>query len=183
MGLDLVEFVIALEASFGIDIPDRDAARLETPRHVIDYLAGCLPVAKQADTSCLSQRAFYRARGAVAQRFGLVRNELTPTSNLRAVLGDRADEWKELGQQVGANAWPRLKSQGRWFAHAGGVTTLGELAHHLSTYDVASLRGADAPWTRAEIEAVVLRVLVEETGVDMSRYTLDSTFVSEMGLD
>ena len=38
MGLDSVEFVMALEEAFGIYIPDVDAVGLATPRTVIDYL-------------------------------------------------------------------------------------------------------------------------------------------------
>ena len=38
MGLDTVELVIAVEEKFGISIPNEDAARLYTPRLVIDYL-------------------------------------------------------------------------------------------------------------------------------------------------
>lgn len=40
MGLDSVEFVMAIEEAFGLDVPDADAAQLLTPRMLIDYLWG-----------------------------------------------------------------------------------------------------------------------------------------------
>lgn len=43
MGLDSVQLVMDLEEAFGIEIPDEDAARLETPRMVLDYVAARLP--------------------------------------------------------------------------------------------------------------------------------------------
>jgi acyl carrier protein len=36
MGLDLVEFVMAVEERFDIEIPDEEASRLLTPRMVMD---------------------------------------------------------------------------------------------------------------------------------------------------
>src|SRR3954466_4666726 len=102
MGLDIVEFIIAVEGAFGLDIPDHDAARLETPRHLIDYLAARLPVSEQRDTACLSQRAFYRGGGAAARRFGVDRKELLPRTTLRAMMGERHREWKAFGKDVEA---------------------------------------------------------------------------------
>ena len=37
-GLDLVEATIRIEEEFGLRISDEDAARLSTPREVVDYL-------------------------------------------------------------------------------------------------------------------------------------------------
>jgi acyl carrier protein len=94
MGLDIVEFVIAVEGSFGIDIPDKDAMALETPRLLIEYLG-----------------------------------------------------------------------------------------RHLATYDVAPMRDPNASWTRQEIETQIVNLIESELGVDMTKYTLDSRFVRDMGLD
>ncbi|MDF3075991.1 MAG: Acyl-carrier [Alphaproteobacteria bacterium] len=38
MGLDSVELVMAFEKEFGIDIPDAEAEKMVTPRHVRDYV-------------------------------------------------------------------------------------------------------------------------------------------------
>jgi len=38
MGLDGVELVLAWEEEFGIEISDADAAKMETPAHVIDFV-------------------------------------------------------------------------------------------------------------------------------------------------
>jgi acyl carrier protein len=182
MGLDIVEFVIAVEGSFGVDIPDKDAETLLTPRLLADYIARRLDVTVGPDRTCLTQRAFYRSRRATAQRFGVDRRSLRPQTLLRDVLGSRNSEWKALRDDVGSSQWPRLKTD-NWFAsQLGGVSTLGELAQHLATYDVAAMRNPNARWTREEIEAVILSLLETELGVDMSKHTFDSQFVRDMGL-
>ena len=185
MGLDLVEYVLALESAFGIEIPDADAAHLETPRLLIDYLVTRLPMtaAKVGTPYCLTQRAFYRARAATAQHFGVARQSLRPESDLRSVIGERTADWKAMRFDVGARDWPRLRGQGWWASQLGGVATLGELARHLALYDTALVRSPGASWTRTEVEALALQLLERETGVEMSKYTLDSRFVMDMGLD
>ncbi len=40
MGMDSVELVIKFEETFGTRIPDQEAAKMFTPRQVIDWLAG-----------------------------------------------------------------------------------------------------------------------------------------------
>jgi hypothetical protein len=185
MGLDLVEYVLALESTFGIDIPDADAVRLETPRLLIDYLASRLPLAADEATKagCRTQHAFYRARSGVARRFAIDRRAMRPETDLRELLDNRADEWKELGEDMNARSWPRLHRDGWWASRPGGVRTFGELSNHLSLYEVAILRDPGQPWTRREIEIVALQLLEHETGVEMSKFTLDSGFVRDMGLD
>ncbi|GAC1481210.1 MAG: hypothetical protein NVS1B4_26410 [Gemmatimonadaceae bacterium] len=185
MGLDLVEYVLALESSFGIDIPNADAVRLETPRLLIDYLVSRLPVAPDAPdpVACRTQHAFYRARAAIAQRFAKDRCAVRPETELRALLGERVEEWRDLGEDLEARSWPRLYRDDWWASHLGGLRTLGELSKHLALYETSALREPDAPWTRDEIERIALQLLEHETGVEMSKFTLDSRFVRDMGLD
>jgi len=183
MGLDIVEYVIAVEGALGIDIPDKDAERLETPRLLIDYLCQRLDAADHGEVNCPSQRAFYRIRRATAKRFGVERRSLRPETVFVEVMGPRRSEWKALRADIGSTEWPRLKSDNWLTSGQRGVSTLGELAWHLGVYDVAAMRNPDARWTRKGIQAVVLGLLESELGVDMSQYTLDSRFVRDMGLD
>ena len=62
MGLDLLEFTLAIEESFGLYLPEADAVRLVTPGQIIDYLEGRLPPA--VSPQCLDQLAFYHIRRA-----------------------------------------------------------------------------------------------------------------------
>jgi hypothetical protein len=183
VGLDIVEFVIAVEGALDIHIPDRDAERLETPRMLIDYLAQHLDATDQGEGNCLSQRAFYRARCATAERFGVEHRSLRPQTVLSDVMGSRKSEWKALRDDVGSKEWPRLKSDNWFTSGLDGVSTLGELAQHLAAYDVTAMRDPSAPWSRREIQTVVVCLIETDLGIDMKSYTLDSQFVRDMGLD
>jgi acyl carrier protein len=54
--LDTVEFTVALERSFSIEIPDKDCARLHTVGSVIDYLSGSL-TPRQISRACSGKPA------------------------------------------------------------------------------------------------------------------------------
>jgi hypothetical protein len=100
MGLDLVELVLSVEKSFQIDIPDEDAPHLETPRQLVDYVAGRL----QAETAgvCLSQRAFYRVRRALLAMDPPTESRWRPESRLLPAFPNRGREarWLELEERL-----------------------------------------------------------------------------------
>lgn len=184
MGLDLVELVLAIEGSFGIHIPDADAELLETPRLVVDYLSAHLSAMPAAHSPpCLTQRAFYSVRAAAARRFGGDARATRPGTALLDVVGRRASEWSALGEDVRATRWPRLKGTGWRSALSTGATTFGDLASHLAVFDAAAVRGREIPWSRREIERLVTTIIEVELGVNMARFSLDSRFVRDMGLD
>jgi hypothetical protein len=56
MGLDLVELVMEIEEAFGMSIPDRDAAGLETVGQVYEYILEHRFQGKQE--ACMSNIAF-----------------------------------------------------------------------------------------------------------------------------
>src|SRR5919198_194735 len=108
MGLDSVEFVLALEESFGLYILDADAVALTTPRKVIDYLANRLTAADA--TQCLDQKAFYSVRRSAMQVLDRPRAAFTPQTRWEEVLHAKHHrrQWKLVGQETGLPRWPRL---------------------------------------------------------------------------
>ena len=187
MGLDSVEFVISVEDAFGIEIADGDAARMRTPRDVIDHLAGRLPAAAAPDPvspRCLTQRAFYRLRAAVSTRARVPRSAVTPGTRLRDLVPERGrkDAWKTLQADLGAARWPPYSEPGllsRAFAHR--PTDLGGVAQYLADFQPRLLRGWETPWTWPEIAAAIDRLMDAELGI--RDYTLDSWFTRDLGVD
>src|SRR5687767_10653370 len=114
MGLDIIEFIMATEVAFGLDISDADAARIATPRDLIAHLRARLPRVEHAP--CLSQQAFYRVRDNVVAQIGVPRVDVRPSTPLAAVLPDvtRRDAWRAWGQALGAESWGPLPGTG-WF--------------------------------------------------------------------
>jgi len=183
MGLDIVEFIMAVEAAFDLEIADADAEGLRTPRDVITHLRGRLPDAP-GGAPCLTQQAFYRTRRAVVTRFGRRRGALRPATALAGVIpaAARAEHWRALRADLDVEAWPRFPEPAWRSDLLGGPRTLGDLAGHLATHSPAAVK-AGGGWTDAEIERVVVALVEAEFGVDMAKFTLDSRFVDDMGVD
>lgn len=183
MGLDIVEFIMATEVAFALDIADADAARIATPRQLVAHLRARLPAADHAP--CLTQQAFYRVRNSVAAQAGLPRAELRPSTPLDTALPGvtRRDAWRAWGRALGVEAWPSLPGTG-WFGRRfrEGPPTLGAVAHHLATWAPAAVKHG-AGWTDREIAACVVALIEADLGVDMTRHTLDAEFVRDLGVD
>ncbi|MBL7185657.1 MAG: hypothetical protein ISS70_04975 [Phycisphaerae bacterium] len=75
MGLDSVELLLEVEATFNIDIPDEEAAGIvtigELHKSILEKMRG-----RNTKTSCGSQKAFYRLRRTLMDFFGVERREI-----------------------------------------------------------------------------------------------------------
>ena len=183
MGLDGVEFIMAAEAAFGVEIADADAARIRTPRDVIALLRPRLPAADAAP--CLTQQAFYRVRASAVPTHGAPRAAVRPSTPLEAVLPGvtRPQAWRAWGERLGAVGWGPLGGTGWWARRRGAdAPTLGDAARHLATWAPAAVKRGGG-WTDAEIEDRVVALLRAELGIDMARHTLDAEFVRDMGVE
>jgi hypothetical protein len=106
MGLDLIEFVLAVEARFGVEIPDADAVHFRTTRTVIDYVTARVGAAT-TPCPCPSQQAFYRLRRALIDAVGVARGDVRPGAALEDLVprAGRRQRWTLVAASVAA---PRL---------------------------------------------------------------------------
>ena len=182
MGLDSLELVLELEASFQVPIPDEVARELATPRHVISYFRTQLP--RGEATSCLAQRAFFRLRTSTIARTTQSRGAVRPSTLTTSVFGPTAtDAWSAVGRDLGVRRWPASPSERTLWARIRGAESpqsFGALARRIADENPALLKGQDG-WTDAEIERIVVLITERELGVDMSRYTLDARYVADLG--
>jgi len=176
MGLDLIEFTLALEDAFGVSIPDSDLARLDTPGRVIDYLVERLPSA--AREVCLEQRAFYRLRDGVARAFGLTRQRVRVDTPWEELLGsiDKRRRWSLLQHAVAVPTWPRLPP---WGTFSGDARTVGATARYLAAYAPGALKLNSEGWARGDIAQVVTALMRYELAI--TEFTEDSRFVADLG--
>lgn len=112
MGLDSVELVMAFEERFAITIPDEEAEKMVTPRHVIDYIYS--QVQHSDANTCLSQRSFYRLRRALQNEFGLERHAVRPATLLDSIVprDNRRSAWARLKRAADVEQWPELSRSG-----------------------------------------------------------------------
>lgn len=110
MGLDGVELILAIEDHFGIEIPDRDAWELTTPRKLIDYIAEKLKADSKAPATCLSQHAFHRLRTAIIEVTGLPRKSIQPSTKLEEIFSEetRIQKWANLQNILNVSRGPTL---------------------------------------------------------------------------
>ncbi|CAN0347740.1 unnamed protein product [Phaeothamnion confervicola] len=183
MGLDIVEFVMGVEEAVGVRIPDDVAATISTPRMLVTYLHGQLP--QDRGPRCLSQRAFYRVRGTLADRLGVARSALRPDTELLATLpaANGRAVWAEVGESLGISRWPRARGGG-WLAHVflhGRPRTLGEAARHVATFSPSAVKPAGEGWSWGEVAAVVGGQMWHHFAIRAC--SLDDRFVEDLGLD
>ena len=185
MGLDIVELFMAVEAGFGVEIPNEAASGMITPRHVVTFLESALPTG--TISSCLSQRAFYRLRERCEYHLRVSARALAPATPLEEVVDadGRRGAWAAIGADLGAERWPPPRSPGWWGRsfESHRPATLGEAARYVAAWYPRAVKGVDSTWTRTEIERAVMALIAVETDADMTRHTLDSEFVRDFELD
>ena len=184
MGLELVEYVIAVEEAFEIAIPDADARRLETPNKLIDYL--CARLGESADGPPLIQTAFYRLRNAIIEELGVERSGVTPQTIL-SELTDRSESqvWDAVARrlEVRRKVLTHAPVVG-WLAklvHAPG-RSVGDVAKQLAMLKPVALKPRNATWTRAQITEVATRLLEHEAALTIDSSQLDAHFIKDLGM-
>ncbi len=175
MGLDGVEFVMAVEEVFGLAIPDEDAQNLFTPGHVVRYLEARLPSGSGA---CLDQRAFHAVRRAAMNVLGRPRRDFRPTTRWDAVLpaGRRRRTWTLLHHATGLLPWPPMW----WWGIRADCATLGGTARYLATHAAGALQPPQSGWSRAQIESTISRLMEEYLAIDEFKW--DDRFVDDLGV-
>jgi hypothetical protein len=107
MGLDLVELVMEIEEAFGMSIPDRDAAGLETVGQVYDYILEHRFQGKQE--ACMSNITFYKIRRALTSVLHIPRNDVRVATALENLIPDRRRRsWFDLEKSIHLRL-PKLK--------------------------------------------------------------------------
>ena len=184
MGLDLVEYVLAVEEAFEIDIPDADAAHLETPAKLIDYL--CARLGEASDGPPLVQTAFYWLRRAVADELGIPRHRIHPATTIGQLTDQpENDVWRAVARRLGVS--PKFLTHApiaKWLAklvRAPG-RSVGSLAEQLAMLHPAAFKRQGEGWTREQITEVALRLVEYETGVVVGPSLVDSSFILDLGM-
>ena len=177
MGLDGIAIVMATEQTFSVDIPDADAERMRTPRHLLHYVAARMALAPES--SCLSQRMFYRVRQGFRTQVAALAHEISLDTPLTAIL--RKDQWQRvwsaLRRSVGAPFWPdHIPWPGLL---TDGPKTLRQLVVYLLKHEPPPAPGT--PWTLGQLEAALRRIILEETGQE--GFSLKAEFVRDLGIN
>ena len=184
MGLDLVEYVMAIEDAFEIAIPDADAGRLTTPAELIEYV--CAHLGESSDGAPLAQTAFYRLRAALIVELGVSRDQVRPRTAIADLTHrSESDVWKAVAERLNVSSKVLTHAPAaRWLAkmiRAPG-RTIGDAAEQLAMLRPAALKESPPTWTRAQITEVVLQLLEHETGLTIAPSLLNASFIRDLGM-
>ena len=89
MGLDIVEAFMAVEAAFGVEVPDAEAARMETVGSLFDYVRAHVPPeqAGAADGQPYAGPLWERYLEVLAEETAVRRDRLRPGASWVRDLG------------------------------------------------------------------------------------------------
>ena len=182
MVLDIVEFVMAVEETFDIEVTDEDAQDLGTPRELIAFVSSRVPT--RASGPCISQHTFYRLRDVISRQARVPRAALRPDTQLSDVIPDdpRSIVWLSIQHDLAVQDWPPRPGSWRFTWLSQPPADLRQLTKHLVCEEYRSCLGPDGEWTDAQIREITVRLIEEQFGLDMMDYTLDATFVDDMGV-
>lgn len=79
MGLDTVDLILAIEAEFGIEIPDADASKLAVLGDMHDYVVRAL---RQRGDLSDEERVWQRLSAVVVEQLGVRPDEVTRTADI-----------------------------------------------------------------------------------------------------
>ena len=179
MGLETVEIVISTEETFGIDVTDEDAARIFTPKELVDYLSS--RISTVSVETCLTQQLFYRLRRGFKQQIAALAQTFDLDTSLKDIL--HKDQWPTVWAavraDVGSDDWPEIVP---WpaFLKEGPKTVRQLIWHVVEHLPRPSIERGEA-WTRPGIEAQVRRIIREITG--KQDFSLRAHFIKDLGLN
>lgn len=133
MGLDLVEFVMEVEARVGLSIPDEELSRWATCGDALAWLRRRRPT----EHGCLSQRLFHDLRRSLV-RDGLDRRMITPNTRL-ASLRRSSPHALTIGELCEFDATNEFVRRGSW-SRADLWLVLRRVAANQSGWSLRSVR-------------------------------------------
>ena len=135
MGLDVVELVLAVEDTFGIELRDEELQNVVTAGDMHDLVMRKLEgvVSSEAKPACHSGHVFYRVRRALRDCAHVPRRDITPQSDVHRLFAAtgaetcerRREVWAQFGDAVGLSV-PPLQLPGG--TRVDAVITIGTIA-------------------------------------------------------
>ncbi len=166
MGLEGVEMIVRVENAFQISIPDIVAARIQTPRDLIDYVSSKVLV--ESSKRCETQRIFYAIR-----KFASARGSIQPSTTLAELF--RLQSWTVIREQLEIKDFEHLP--GNIFGFK--LRTVRELVFWIAEENQASNK--PTIWTRESIALTIRRVISDVIG--LRGFSQNAQLVRDLGFN
>ncbi len=189
MGLDSVELVLDFEATFQIEIPDREAEKMLTPAHVIDFICRELAISPSAQNHAprILSAENYGTKLEKALRQLLPQAYVMQVSRLEALFQkqtERKRQWQDLRDLLQARHWPNLGWLGMCTGLPKGLKTIGDLAEWLRQHVALPFTAEERKClSRVDVAEVIKAIVIRQTGVSEAIYAEHKRFIEDLGLD
>ncbi len=189
MGLDSVELVLDFEATFQIEIPDREAEKMLTPAHVIDFICRELAIAPSAQNPAprILSADNYWAKVEKALRQLLPGADVMKGSDLEALFPERTERkprWHDLRDLLQAQHWPSLGWLGMGAGFPKEIKTLGDLAVWLRQHAALPFTAEERQClSRGDVAEVIKAIVICQIGVSEAIYAEHKRFIEDLGVD
>lgn len=188
MGLDSVELVLDFEATFQLEIPDREAEKMMTPADVINFICRELAISSSAQDQAprILSAENYGAKVEKALKQLLPKVDVTQFSRLEALFSERSERkrrWIELRDALQAEDWPRLSWLGMGAGFPADVETVGDLTEWLRQRAALPFSTAERSClSRQDVAEAVKAIVIRQIGVSEAIYAEHKRFVEDLGL-
>jgi hypothetical protein len=172
MGLDAVEILLAVEDRFAISIPDVVASEIRTVGELSDFV--CSLIATDPRRDCLTQRVFYRLRGALMV-VGVERGMIRPDATIEMLIPPPQQRlaWAQV-ENASGYALPRHLRR--------GDETIGSLARCVIAHNRVEDESPPRGLSREEIWQVVRQIVAEHTALPLEQIERTSRFIDDLQL-
>lgn len=179
MGLDAVEMIMCWEDAFGIEITDKEAFALRTPKMAIALISAKIGAIDSGVGVCPGMRVYHRVRKAFQDVVGLHRHQIQIDSKLLNILPKKQRQkiWKDICSHLGL---PKLPT----FSFGVGVIFAPVTVRDLVDWTVACYPchfiSSDERWTGSQVRSVVRASIRDIVGV--SDFKDDDDFIRDIGI-
>ena len=188
MGLDSVELVLDFEATFQLEIPDREAEKMMTPADVINFICRELAISSSAQDQAprILSAENYGTKVEKALKQLLPKVDVTQFSRLEALFSERSERkrrWIELRDALQSEDWPRLSWLGMGAGFPAEVETVGHLTEWLRQRAALPFSTAERSClSRQDVAEAVKAIVIRQIGVSEAIYAEHKRFIEDLGL-
>lgn len=197
MGLDSIALIVAIEAQFGIEIPNAECKMIDTVEEIVTCVYEKIKI--QPNQKCISQIVFYRLRKALEQ-FGNDKNVITPNTKMSDLLSEKnlASNWKKLAlklqlkipELVDLDLNKTLNKEVKFFGikmfdrtEPIAENTLRKFTDWIISMNFDKLISIENISDKYEIERIVCAVVEDNTGIPISEIKLHHSLTNDLGID
>lgn len=188
MGLDSVELVVEWEKYFKIEIPDKEAVKMETVQLAVDYISSQVNYSEQQTD--IKEKIFEDFRNSV-MGMGIISTLDLSDAIFKIVPMNDTATWQRISLETKLET-PEFSMSGflgnivdKIFGEKDDTdsTTLDRYIDVLAAVNYEKIIDRDHIQSKYEVMVAVIGITIEKIGVSPFEVYLNSSFTKDLGID